>query len=315
MIRLAGRRLDEPRHLPDDRSLGKAIHGLTDDPQRLPELLEPAQVAVVRVAREADRHVELELAVRRVRLVLAAVLRHAGAAQRRTGQTDRDRLEARDHADALRPLEPDAVVRQQLLVLADLLLHESAELADLLVPAGRDVERKSADAHRVVGQPRAAVLLEEVEDQLALAERVEEHGHRADVHRVRPEPEAMAGDPLQLGENRPDVMGAARHLELHQLLDRLAVAEVVGRRRDVVHPVGEQDDLRPVAALAQLLDPAVQVADHHVGADDPLAVQAQHDPQHAVRARVLRTHVDHQLVGVEHGLGCGDLFHLSAGLH
>ncbi len=48
--------------------------------------------------------------------------------------------------------------------------------------------------------------------------------------------------------------------------------------------------------------PAVQVADDHVGVDDAFAVEAQHDPEHAVRARVLRTHVDDELVRLEYGI-------------
>ena len=70
------------------------------------------------------------------------------------------------------------------------------------------------------------------------------------------------------------------------------VAEVVAGRGDVVHPVGDEHDLRPVAVLAQLLDAAVQIADHDVAVDDALAVEPQHDPQHAVRARMLRPHVE-----------------------
>jgi hypothetical protein len=111
----------------------------------------------------------------------------------------------------------------------------------------------------------------------------------------------VAGDPLQLAEDRPHVARAARHLDPHHLLDRLAVADVARRGGHVVHAVGQQDDLRPVAVLAELLDATVQVADHDVAVHDLLAVEPQHHAQHAVRARMLRAHVDHQLVGVEHG--------------
>jgi hypothetical protein len=180
---------------------------------------------------------------------------HARPPQRRAAQPIAIASAARDHADVLRPLEPDAVLREQRLVLEHLRVDDVAELAAPCGPTPADVQRQPADPHRVVGEPRAAVLLEQVEDQLALAKAVEEHGQRADVHRVRAEPHQVARDPLQLGEDRPDVAGAPRHLDRHQLLDRLAVAEVVGRRRDVVHPVGDEDDLRPVAALAELLDP------------------------------------------------------------
>ena len=106
---------------------------------------------------------------------------------------------------------------------------------------------------------------------------------------MRAEPEAVACDALELGEHGADVARARRHLQAHQLLDRLAVAKVVARGRHVVDAIGDEDDLLVVALLAELLDAAVQVADHDVGVNDALAIQPQHDTQHAVRAGMLRT--------------------------
>ena len=219
---------------------------------------------------------------------------------------------AGNDADALGALEPDAVVGEQLFVLVELLRHDVAELEHLLVPADGDVERQPTDAHRVVGETRAAVLLEQIENQLALAERVQEHRHRADVHRVRAEPQAVARDPLQLAQRHPDVPRAPRHLELHQLLDRLAVADVVGRCRDVIHAIGQQDDLRPVAVLAELLDAAMEIADDDLGVDDLFPVETEHHPQHAVRAGMLGPHVDDQLFRIEHRPGFSSHYSISA---
>src|SRR5258708_30421725 len=159
VVRLARRRLDQSRNLADDRTLGNALRRLPDDLERLPEFLHAHEIPIVGVAGHADGDVELHLVVRGVRLVLAHVARDAGSAQRRTAETEADRFRTRDDADAARPLEPDAVVRQQLFVLVDLRVHDAAELQDLLVEAGRDVERQAADAHRVVREPRAAELL------------------------------------------------------------------------------------------------------------------------------------------------------------
>src|SRR5204863_8706992 len=75
------------------------------------------------------------------------------------------------------------------------------------------------------------------------------------------------------------------------------------------HAVGEQHALRPFAVLAPLLDAAVQVADDDVAVDDLLAVEPQHHAQHAVRARMLRAHVVHELVRVEHRAANGLCFH------
>src|SRR5436190_14168754 len=292
VIRLTRRRLDQPWHLADDWTFRKSLRRLANDAQRLAELLHAHQVAVVGVAGGAERNVEVHLVVRRVGFVLAHVARDAGSAKRRAAHPERGGFSAGNDADALGAFEPDAIVREQGLVLVDFRVHDVAEREHLLIPSRRKVQRQAADPHRVVRQARAAELFEQVENQLALAERVEEHRHRADVHRVRAHPEAVARDALQLAENRADVARAPRHFDLHQLLDRLAVADVVRRSGHVVHPVGQKNDLRPVAVLAQLLDAAMQIADDDFCVHHLLAVQTQHDPQHAVRARMLRPHVD-----------------------
>ena len=106
--------------------------------------------------------------------------------------------------------------------------------------------------------------------------------------------------PLQIRENRADVSRPGGHFERHELLDGFAVAQVVARRSDVVHPVRDEHDLRPVAVLAQLFDPAVQIPDDDVTVDDALAIEPQHHPEHAVRAGMLRSHVEDELAGVKH---------------
>ena len=80
-------------------------------------------------------------------------------------------------------------------------------------------------------------------------------------------------------------------LDAQQLLDRQVPGDVVGHRRDVVHPVGDRHVLVVVEVLAELLEAGVQVADVGHGVDDPLAVELQHQPQRGVRGRVLRAEV------------------------
>src|SRR5580765_9104065 len=58
VIGLAGERLDQARHLADNRPFRNALRRLTDDAQRLAEFLEPNQVAIVGIADGSDRHVE-----------------------------------------------------------------------------------------------------------------------------------------------------------------------------------------------------------------------------------------------------------------
>jgi len=52
------------------------------------------------------------------------------------------------------------------------------------------------------------------------------------------------------------------------------------------------DVLVVIEVLAELLEPAVQVAYVHRARQDPLAVQLQHVAQRGVRGRMLRTEVE-----------------------
>ena len=82
-------------------------------------------------------------------------------------------------------------------------------------------------------------------------------------------------------------------ISTQQLLDRQAVGQVVGHRAEIVDAVGQRDHLLVELRLAGLLDAGVQVADVGHQLDDGLAVDLQHQAQHAVSRRVLRAHVEH----------------------
>ncbi len=111
----------------------------------------------------------------------------------------------------------------------------------------------------------------------------------------------MARQPLQLGEQHADVLHALRHLEAKQLLDAQDVAEAVRLRGEVVHPLDERDHLLPLLLFRGLLDPGVQVPDRRPGRLDGLAIELQHEAQHAMRAGVLRPHVDGHRFGAKFG--------------
>ncbi len=74
-------------------------------------------------------------------------------------------------------------------------------------------------------------------------------------------------------------------------------------RVQVVLAIGPRDDLVVLAVLADLLEPAVQVADVRDAADDRLAIELEHEPEHAMRGRVLRADVDEHVLGVHLRLG------------
>ena len=109
----------------------------------------------------------------------------------------------------------------------------------------------------------------------------------------------MAGDPVQLGNQHPEVTGLLPDLMPHQFLDRQGPAEIHVHRRQVVEPVGVGNPLAGGEILADLLGTAVEIPDVGLGLRYDFTVGPQHQPQHAMRARVLRPHVDEHLVGTD----------------
>ena len=73
--------------------------------------------------------------------------------------------------------------------------------------------------------------------------------------------------------------------------------ELVVQRAEVVHARDVRAALHVGQLLAGLLHAGVEVADDGLAAQDGLALELEHEAQHTMGARVLRTHVDdHRLV-------------------
>ena len=90
-----------------------------------------------------------------------------------------------------------------------------------------------------------------------------------------------------------------------QLLRRQAERVLLIDRRDVVEPVEIRDRLQIGLVLDQLFGAAVQKPDMRIDALDDLAVEFEHQAQHAVRRRMLRPEIDREVA-------CGGVRHESA---
>ena len=102
----------------------------------------------------------------------------------------------------------------------------------------------------------------------------------------------MAGDPGQLHHQHSNRLRPRRNLDADQLLDRHHEADVVDRGRQVIHPIAKGDALRIGLVLEGFLESSVEVADIGIRIAHNFAVELQPNPQYAVRAGVLRTHVE-----------------------
>ena len=191
-----------------------------------------------------------------------------------------------------------ALSLHQRLVLVDELRQAFHEVAALLDPAVGQVVAQPAEAEVVEHHARAADLLEEVEDVLAVAEHVEDHGgaERRQVGGEGADGDLVAGDAVELGHDDADELRAPRRADAGELLDGHHVAPLAVHAGHVLGAVDDGDVLVVRALLGELLFAAVQVADDGDDVLDELPVERDDQAQHAVRAGMLRPHVDDHFV-------------------
>ena len=158
----------------------------------------------------------------------------------------------------------------------------------------REIAVHSPDPKIIQRQARAAELFEKVEQDFPFAERPEEHRHGPNIQGLRTQPEEMADDPLNLSHDRPDVFGPFRDRDAHQFFNGTHVGVIVRHGAHVVQAIRMRNDLHVMEPFRKLLHATVQIPHVGNGLGDSLAVQFQHHAQHAVRAGMLRSHVQQQ---------------------
>ena len=154
-----------------------------------------------------------------------------------------------------------------------------------------------------LGQARADPGVEEVHDDLALVQAVEEDAGGGEVVSEGGDEHEVAGQPVQARArsrvNTGPVPAPAGR----------AVSPRPGGRRgcwtsgEIIQAIGVGDELRVGTGLPDLLDSPVQIANDGATADHHLAFDGQLQPQHAVRAGMLRPHVQGDLLGCECAVG------------
>ncbi len=204
----------------------------------------------------------------------------------------------RHHADIDIALLEDAVVGEQRLdVVADF-EERVAEGVDVGDQLGRQILMHAARADIGGMHAAAARALVEHHQLLALLEAPERRRERADIHGLRGDVEEMREQPADLGIEHADELGALRHGDADQLLDRERIGMLLVHRRHVVEPVEIGQRLEIGLVLDQLLGAAMQQPDMRIDALDHLAVELEHEAEHAVRGGMLRPEIDGELAVV-----------------
>ena len=115
---------------------------------------------------------------------------------------------------------------------------------DAVEPVRRRFERQAADAEVAGHHPLAGDVLVNLHDFFALAEAVEEDGHRAEIDGVGAEPDQVRSDARELGEQHANVLRALGDFDADELFGREAKAQIIRERREIVDAVGQRDALR-----------------------------------------------------------------------
>ena len=131
---------------------------------------------------------------------------------------------------------------------------EGDEILHILLEAVVGLVLQPADAEGVRRQPRAAIFFENLENFFAVAKGVEQRRDGANVERMRSQPELVAGNAVQLGQNDADVLRPRRRFHVQQLFDCFAISQPVRDRRHVIHAVHVGIEHRVGAVLGNFLD-------------------------------------------------------------
>ncbi len=226
---------------------------------------------------------------------LAHVEGHAAGPQVRAGDAEVDRLLAGQDPQALGPGAEDLVLGQDLLVHLDRVQDARPPRPEARQELVVDVEVHPADPEEVEQHPLAGDGRQEVHHLVAVDEPVQDGGQAAEVEGEEAHHQAVAEHPVQLDHQGPDVLRPSRGLDPVQLLERESRRVLVVHRRHVVHGVDVGQDRGVGRVLAQLLDPAMEVAEHRVEVDDHLATDLEDQPHDPVGGGMLGAHVHEHL--------------------
>ena len=102
----------------------------------------------------------------------------------------------------------------------------------------------------------------------------------------------MRQNAADLGIKNADQLPALGHLDFEQAFDGDREGVLLVHRRNVVEPIEIRHGLKIGLRFDQLLGAAMQQADMRVDTLDDFAVELKHEPQNAMRGRVLRAEVD-----------------------
>jgi hypothetical protein len=218
----------------------------------------------------------------------------------------------RHHADIDVALLEDAVASQKRFEVGDDLQERIAPRLDVVDQFWRQILMHATQPEIGRMHARTGGALIKYHQLFALFKAPQRRGQRADVHCLRGDVEQMRQDAADLAIEHADQLAAARHRDAEQFFRSQAEGVLLVHRRDVIEPVEIRDRLQIGLLLDQLFSATVKQPDMRIDALDDFAVELQHEAQHAMRGRMLRSEIDREIAKVlrlfVHGQAFGSAF-------
>jgi hypothetical protein len=107
-------------------------------------------------------------------------------------------------------------------------------------------------------------------------------------------------EPRDLVEHDANVLRADGRCDSQQLFHRQHVAMLITHHGHIIQAIHVADALVVGLALGKLLGGPVQQSDMRIGTLDNFAVELEHEPQHAVGGRMLRTEIHRVITDFGH---------------
>src|SRR5205809_4468492 len=213
----------------------------------------------------AQRNPKFETRIKSVAVYFANVVVHAARAQHWAGNSSADRELRRKFSDVLGPRDHDFVLQNKFFEL----VQKRRESIDYLLRACEPlivrVNSAATEAHVVAHHSRAGERFEQVENFLALAERVHERRTpRSHIAQQKPQERRVVLQSSEFGENDAQVFAALRNFDAGEFLYTERVGPVVAHRTKVIEPICVRHRAEISCLLTDLLVIAVQITENRL---------------------------------------------------
>ena len=173
-----------------------------------------------------------------------------------------------------------------------------------VAPSVGKIGSNAAGTDVVVVHAEASDFLKEAKRLFAFTPSVKHHRHCTEVHAVGGHEEKVRRNAIHLGHEHADPDRTFRDFDIEQLFDSKREGKFGEQRRCVIHTRHVGGALQVSEFFTRALHACMEVADDRLTTKNGLALEFEHETQHAMSRRMLRTHVD------DHGFVVGNLFAL-----